>query len=160
MMHDVNARRDPADPLSETPLLHALAAGFPMNKVVALLLKRGAKSNATGRNEAGVEASPLMFAALNLANLTLLLDAGAQVDWCRPSDGQTALHVAATMGRADCVRLLVERGGDVLACDSNGNTPLDCARQANNHPSVELLQELTDLKRKTTPTDSPTTTSS
>jgi ankyrin repeat protein len=40
------------------------------------------------------------------------MDAGANPD-AKDEDGFSALHYAATHGRLECVRLLVDRGADV-----------------------------------------------
>ena len=38
--------------------------------------------------------------------------------------GRTALHIAATRGTVDMMKLLISRGADVHAKDRGGNTPL------------------------------------
>jgi ankyrin repeat protein len=57
-----------------------------------------------------------------------LLDAGMHVD-TRGWSNFTPLEQAAMHGRADTVRLLIERGADLSDCafDAEGPTPLDCA---------------------------------
>jgi ankyrin repeat protein len=57
-----------------------------------------------------------------------LLDAGLAVD-TRGWSNFTPLDQAAMHGRADTVRLLIERGADLHDCafDDEGPTPLDCA---------------------------------
>jgi ankyrin repeat protein len=42
-------------------------------------------------------------------------------------DGQTLLHKAASLGRAEVVKFLIGAGADVNATDSSGKTPLDFA---------------------------------
>ncbi len=73
--------------------------------------------------------TPLAWTALhNRENAaTWLLDAGADVD-ARNRDLSTPLHSAAFMGRADIVRLLLERNADPNALDANGFRPLDSSR--------------------------------
>ena len=56
-----------------------------------------------------------------------LLDAGADIDALN-QDGGTALHAAAFMGRPEIIRLLLERGADPNAVDTNGVRPLDSSR--------------------------------
>ena len=52
-----------------------------------------------------------------------LLARGA--DWCGATNGrQTALHLAVAMGERDLVAVLLERGADPDARDTQGNTPL------------------------------------
>jgi ankyrin repeat protein len=78
-----------------------------------------------------------------------LLDAGMHVD-TRGWSNFTPLDQAAMHGRAETVRLLIERGADLTDCafDDEGPTPLDCALWAlqNNraddgdyHGTVETL---------------------
>ncbi|WP_020497368.1 ankyrin repeat domain-containing protein [Sciscionella marina] len=57
-----------------------------------------------------------------------LLDTGLSVD-SRGWSGFTPIDQAAMHGRADMVRLLIERGADLTdrAFDEDGPTPLDCA---------------------------------
>ena len=39
-------------------------------------------------------------------------------------DGATPMHRAAARGYAEIVELLFQKGADILAADSNGQTPL------------------------------------
>jgi ankyrin repeat protein len=56
-----------------------------------------------------------------------MLQLGIPID-TRGDDGATALHAAAYAGSADTVRLLLENGADIGACDSTWNsTPLEWA---------------------------------
>ncbi|XP_054023508.1 protein phosphatase 1 regulatory subunit 16A [Dryobates pubescens] len=54
----------------------------------------------------------------------VLLDAGADVN-ARDSELWTPLHAAATCGHLHLVRLLIQRGADLLATNSDGNMPYD-----------------------------------
>ncbi len=47
------------------------------------------------------------------------------------SDGDTALHHAASGGYAGVVRALIETGADVEAFGWNGKTPLMCAAKVS-----------------------------
>ncbi|TDD31727.1 ankyrin repeat domain-containing protein [Actinomadura sp. KC06] len=69
------------------------------------------------------------FAALGRTDVVqALLEAGMQVD-TRGWSNFTPLEQAAMHGRAQTVRLLIERGADRHDCafDEDGPTPLDCA---------------------------------
>ena len=66
----------------------------------------------------------------------LLVDKGVDLhDTCKKRiyDGANALHVASHMGHCAIMKLLLESGFDVNACDSNGNTPLHWAIFENDH---------------------------
>ncbi|NXC22759.1 PP16A phosphatase, partial [Corythaeola cristata] len=56
--------------------------------------------------------------------VAVLLDAGAAVN-ARDSELWTPLHAAATCGHLRLVQLLLQRGADLLAVNSDGNMPYD-----------------------------------
>ncbi|XP_014811587.1 PREDICTED: protein phosphatase 1 regulatory subunit 16A [Calidris pugnax] len=56
--------------------------------------------------------------------VTILLDGGADVN-ARDSELWTPLHAAATCGHLLLVQLLIQRGADLLAVNSDGNMPYD-----------------------------------
>ncbi|NXD87666.1 PP16A phosphatase, partial [Halcyon senegalensis] len=58
------------------------------------------------------------------AVVPVLLDAGADVN-ARDSELWTPLHAAATCGHLQLVQLLIHRGADLLAINSDGNMPYD-----------------------------------
>ena len=72
--------------------------------------------------------SEQLFSAIiarDLEKVTRLLDAGAPID-ARNQEGLSALMVAAKQPENhDIVKLLVERGADVLYTDSEGRTAVD-----------------------------------
>jgi len=51
----------------------------------------------------------------------------------------TALHVAASQGRADIVRLLIRAGADLNHCDRHGHGTLSCAILRNQRDVARLL---------------------
>jgi len=55
-------------------------------------------------------------------------------------DGRTALHLAASEGRAAVVAYLLRHGVDRAPVDRWGNTPLDDARRAGHDAVLELLE--------------------
>ena len=52
--------------------------------------------------------------------------------------GRTALHWAAMLGRASLTQTLLERGAPVLACSSNGNTPLHLAALGSTEAHLDI----------------------
>ncbi|NXK43472.1 PP16A phosphatase, partial [Piprites chloris] len=56
--------------------------------------------------------------------VSVLLDAGADVN-SRDTELWTPLHAAATCGHLRLVQLLIQRGADLLAVNSDGNMPYD-----------------------------------
>ena len=78
----------------------------------------------------------------DVAKVRALLDAGVPVDSPAPRHGQTALILAASKGRLDVVKLLVERGADVNARERFfGQTPVKDALRSEAVPvALYLLQ--------------------
>merc|ERR1712025_660852 len=62
----------------------------------------------------------------SVAFIRSLVDAGTPIN-TQNSDGQTALHVAATAASSPVVALLCECGADVELKDENGFTPVTWA---------------------------------
>ncbi|MBL6456433.1 DUF1311 domain-containing protein [Belnapia sp. T6] len=147
------ARRPPAHAW-EDPLL-ALAAASP--EALRLLLSAGADPNAGG----GSGRAPLSLAAEYGPEeaVRLLLEAGAKPDAasmegvaiaaepqpCRaaedapdPVTGRTALSHAAERGDAAIVTLLLARGADPHAADSEGQSPIDRAANAAIRALLEV----------------------
>lgn len=82
----------------------------------------------------------------NSVEITRLLDGGAEIDAAtRPitrsqrDGGRTALMIAASMGAADIVRLLVDRGATLDRADGNDMTALDHALEAGHDAIVAQL---------------------
>lgn len=59
----------------------------------------------------------------------LLLEPDTDVNARRGKDGATALHRAAALGHAECAELLLMRGADKAATDTQRNTPLHWAAE-------------------------------
>jgi ankyrin repeat protein len=119
---DIQAR----DGLARTPLHRA--AGLPERGKTAgavasvrWLLGRGA--SVTARDEQG--RTPLFWSILN-PPVVELLATRASVN-LRDNHGQTALYVAAQVGRARSVRILLARGADPNTADAFRTSPLHAA---------------------------------
>src|SRR5438876_6116831 len=71
-----------------------------------------------------------------------MLDFGADTGICHDFNGVdlTPLHVAAEGGKATLMKLLVSRGADINAPDSDGATPLMRALEMKRWPAaLELI---------------------
>jgi len=68
--------------------------------------------------------------------------------------GSTPVHIAASAGDTDLMKLVLEHGGDPNLIRGDGHSPLSLASQANYLPLVELLvANGGDVKRTYDPTD-------
>jgi cytohesin len=106
-----------------TPLDAAVFAG--QAKVVRVLLDNGADPNISGRNGS----SPLENASLKGFDsiVSTLLDHGAQVNYINYDSGSTALYAAASFGKGDVVKLLLDRGADATLCGKTQKSPYQAA---------------------------------
>ena len=75
--------------------------------------------------------------------------------------GDTLLHIGARLGRAKCVKLLLQAGADVTLRNGNGQTPVDCgfsfvsklakddpAALAKNGTATVLVQHWEQLRKR------------
>lgn len=118
-----------------TPRLTAGAPGLALAFVLVLSLP------ALARIPASDEGEGLRDAAMagDLARVTALLQKGVPID-AGARHGQTALYFAASKGRFDVVRLLVERGAQVDRRDRFfGSSPLDAALQGRHFEIARYL---------------------
>ena len=134
--------------VGETPI--SLACQNSHYHVVKELLDHGANPNQLSE-KSGLHTA--LFDAVTSVHITkLLLDyhqqGHQQQSKCdvnhRDKYGNTALHFAAVKDKTeggDVVKLLLERGSDVNAKNSIGQTPLDNASASKNTTVVEILKQ-------------------
>jgi ankyrin repeat protein len=110
-------------PSGSTPL--DVAAFEGASNVVRVLLDYSADPNMVGRNGAIPleDASLKGFDAIAIA----LLDHGALVNRLNPGSGTTALYAAASFGKGEVVKLLLNRGANPNLCGNNRKSPYQAA---------------------------------
>ena len=98
------------------------------------------------------DADPAYRQAATLKVVTMLIDAGADVD-LPDVDGETPLMVATHIGRPQAMTRLLEAGADPLrngihsgcaSCDPSGITPRDMALAHGHETSAAVLQRWLD----------------
>jgi ankyrin repeat protein len=119
------------------------AAQAGMIEAINLLLRHGVDVNVLdNRNK-----TPLMYAipganeADPVQTVGHLLQQGANLH-ARDCVGDSALHLAAHLGLADVVRLLLNAGADWNSINEEGKTPLMVARDNFQYVVVEMLEKL------------------
>ena len=124
---------DVVDNLKNTPLHYAVTYGSA--EAVRILLQAGADPKAC--NQAG--ATPLLYAAWNLAKTQLLVEKGADVNVAQ-NDGVTPLMVAVSAhSNNDTARFLLAKGANVNALDGFRNDALMRAAGMSDEESLRLL---------------------
>lgn len=114
-----------------------LAAYNGHSHVVKELLKNGAAVDA--RDSEGK--TPLIHASSGPfpETVTMLIDAGADVNATESTEGFTALMTAAAMGEVDVIKILLARGADPDIKDADNDTAKDHAKNAGKFPAVNAL---------------------
>lgn len=75
----------------------------------------------------------------NLHIVTLLIEAGFDVNAVGPRNGYTPLHDAVWANNLPALKLLVENGGDITVKGKDGQTPLEKARSEEKGELVAYL---------------------
>ncbi len=124
------------DSFLSTPLHHAVLNDRA--DMVAILLDHHADASLTSFGY-----TPLYYAVYyNRADLTVIfLDHKADVNGLILPGGPTPLDLAVRRGYAPLAKLLIDRGADVRAADSDGITPLHIAAIMGKADLVRLLLE-------------------
>lgn len=126
-----------ADIEKRTPLI--LAAYNGHTPVVEFLLSEGADVNATD----GSGQTALMHTCKRSFNETaaVLLKNGADANIRTRKAGTSALMIAAVLGNADLLRMLLDHGADADLTDYFGDTAKTLAEKKGNSAVVELLSD-------------------
>lgn len=120
---------------AQSELDDALMQCAKQNKAefVKVLIDVGADPNC------GEFKTPLQFAIMlgKEEACEALINSGADIDWGDPPP----ITMAASLGRLNTVKLMIEHGVDVTAEDSDHRTALDLAKNYNRTEIVDLLHK-------------------
>ena len=119
----------------------ALNGALPVLRGLVANVARQTDGGKAILNEAGTDGQTALHIAAQHGHdkvVTMLLDAGAEVDVVNDVTGRTTLHVCCVAGHADCVAQLLKRGAKDLLPDKRGRTALEAARRAKQQAVVEL----------------------
>lgn len=129
------AKVNHADTSSWTPL-HRSCKGFP--DMVPLLIEHGADPNVKTKD--GWNSLEIALWYNNEKAGVILVKNGADVKKQTSYKNYTPLHIAVEKNYEQLTHALIERGADILAINSDGETPLDIARN-NNSGLVQILMK-------------------
>ncbi|XP_042890703.1 trichohyalin-like isoform X2 [Penaeus japonicus] len=117
-----------------TPLHLAAEAGFDL--VMEALLEAGA--DMTARDINGFQ--PIHWATTQVTALAVLLRHGCNLS-AQASDLSTPLHHAATDGKLEVVKWLVQNGADCTIKDKDGRLAMDRAKKRRHGDVVDYLKK-------------------
>lgn len=118
-----------------SPLMVSAASGSL--ECMRFLLSQGADPNAANL----ASATPLMWSVGDIAKTRMLLSKGARVD-VKSKMGLTPLQAAVLCDRSpEVVKLLIQHGANVNACDSGKTSTLEAAAATGNPEVVRTLVE-------------------
>lgn len=129
---------DDRDPQQKLTALH-MAAYNGHTEIVRLLIDHDAEIDP--RDHQGM--TPLLHACTGPfpETVTLLINAGADINARESSEGFTPLMMAAGLGQAPTVKLLLEHEADKSLRDVDGDQAIDHARNSNHGDIVALLSK-------------------
>ena len=110
------------------------------------LLRRGADPNVLVNGLSALHTAVGLDSPLNLRFTRLLLDYRGDPD-IPSADGLTPIHVAAMWNRVNCLKLLIDRGGNPYQKDNEGMNALKLAKAFEADTSVDasdFLEKLDD----------------
>jgi uncharacterized protein len=119
-----------------TPL--QLASFFARRDAAALLLERGAETDAVAKNPMRVTALHSAAAARETGIVRMLLDNGADPN-AQQESGFTALHAAAQHGDPELAELLLSHGARRDLAKDDGETPAETAAVSGHGELASLL---------------------
>ncbi|CAL1173628.1 unnamed protein product [Cladocopium goreaui] len=115
-------------------------------QIIRELLDAGAKVDRADTNGDTALNSALREDSSEVVSMMLSADGGSALLSQTNRQGQSALHIAATAGASNSLRLLVAEGADTTAKDAHGKTALQYAEQRGDVEAVESISLGSTLK--------------
>lgn len=84
----------------------------------------------------------------DIANVQRALDKGLNIQNIRGPEGITLLHLAASRGNADMVKLLIDAGFDVTSETDNGALPIDLAVRGKHMGVASILHQALTMEEQ------------
>ena len=113
--------------------------------LVVIFLQACSHTNSYKKNESGVDKPDMdIHSAVLAGNLEVVrqhIKAGSNIDEIEPMSGSTPLISAATFGKTEIAKALIEAGADLTISNNDGTTPL---HSAAFFCRVEIVQLLID----------------
>jgi ankyrin repeat protein len=136
----IEAGADPNIRASDGQQAIVMAAGGDHGEVITVLIAGGADPEAT---YGGQKRTALMQATFNdsLSAIEALVAGGVDIDRRDDALGMNALMHAASLGKEDVLRKLLELGADGSSLDTSGSTARDWAESYDYDGSVAILEE-------------------
>jgi len=142
------SKYDIKDAFGRTPLY--VAAKEAQEEMALWLLELGADPNIMSKNSS----ESILFNAANRGEPKLiraLIDSGARIEGKGPR-GKTPLHMLVFHGDLENIKLLINKGADVNATDSIGQTPIMFGIHLGKGDQVDVIDLLiskgADIKKK------------
>lgn len=111
-----------------------------LDRLSACIEEHGLSPNAVFDNK---KQYSLLMGAVHVGmseGVQYLINAGADVNYQSPVNGNTPLHVAISLDGLDCTKYLVWAGADPNKPNDKGATPIDFARQLNDQAKLVLMK--------------------
>jgi ankyrin repeat protein len=110
-----------------------------------IFVKKGADVNKQNRTGETPMHKAMFNASVRTILLSLLIEAGADVNKQTEEFKETALHYAVRLEREDLISMLLEAGADLSLKTKEGRTALDLAQESKKNNIIEKIEEAQEV---------------